>query len=57
MDLGYSYHMCPNQDYFCTYKPFASGVILVGSQGANKGKKQDDTTDTRVAEEKEKMSC
>ncbi|KAK3034900.1 hypothetical protein RJ639_033263 [Escallonia herrerae] len=36
LDTGYSYHMCPNRDWFVTYRSFDSGKVLMGNNVACK---------------------
>ena len=31
MDSGCTYHMCPHRDWFSTYEPLDSGVVLMGN--------------------------
>ena len=31
MDSGCIYHMCPHRDWFSTYEPLDSGVVLMGN--------------------------
>ncbi|KAK3036404.1 hypothetical protein RJ639_030003 [Escallonia herrerae] len=36
LDTGCSYHMCPNRDWFVTYRSFDGGKVLMGSDVACK---------------------
>lgn len=29
LELGFSYHMCPNRDWFITYKAMNGGIVLM----------------------------
>ena len=31
MDIGCSYHMCPNQDWFSSYESIDGGIVLMGN--------------------------
>ena len=31
MDSGYIYYICPHRDWFSTYEPLDSGVVLMGN--------------------------
>ena len=36
MDLGWSFHIGPNRDWFSTYEAIASGVVLMGNNATCK---------------------
>ncbi|KAK2970637.1 hypothetical protein RJ640_000867 [Escallonia rubra] len=36
LDTGCSYHMCPNRDWFATYRSFDGGRVLIGNDAACK---------------------
>ncbi|KAK2983044.1 hypothetical protein RJ640_001146 [Escallonia rubra] len=36
LDMGCSHHMCPNRDWFATYRSFDGGKVLMGNDAACK---------------------